>query len=623
MASIVEAASRVPASASPRPAVREAPALSIPATAAWFALVTGLIEVALLAFRQHVLGEVLFLSRHYVWMTPAADLLIYSVPALALLALGRVWPRVVRRSLGIGVFAFLSALGLAFMFPQIHRAAMVLLALGIAVQVVRSTSAHAEGFARLVRRSVLPLALLVVLMAGALGATLQWRERAALAALPPAARGARNVLLVILDTVRSASLSLYGYGRPTTPNLERIARQAIVFDSAFATSPWTLPSHASMFTGRWPHELSTDWLTPLDGSYVTLAEALRERGYLTAGFVGNVMYGSYEFGLDRGFVHYEDYKISLGEVLNCSSLGLLLFSGRIGMSDSFLRRLIDNYEFLGRKHADEINRDFLAWLPARRERPFFAFLNYFDGHYPYTPPDSLSLKLRSLGPDGRVAAGGPRPRQRHGYDLDEYEATIAYMDQQLGALYAQLQRRGVLDDTYVIVVSDHGELIGEHGLDGHGNGLYLKLLHVPLLIVPPRATGTARPRVESVVSLRALPTTILDLLGIRDRRFPGSSLAETWEHGTRADDPAYAEVTRGINVPPTDPVARGPMESVLSGRLHYIRNAAGDERLYDVRPDPEELRDLAARPEHRDAVTRLRGEVEHVLSSTPRRVGRP
>ena len=123
--------------------------------------------------------------------------------------------------------------------------------------------------------------------------------------LPPA--NAPNILLIVLDTVRADRLSLYGYGRPTTPNLERLSKRGIRFDRARATAPWTLASHASLFTGRWPHELGEEWMTPLRGGFPMLAEYLGSRGYATAGFVANVLYCSRNTGLARGFTHYEDY----------------------------------------------------------------------------------------------------------------------------------------------------------------------------------------------------------------------------------------------------------------------------------------------------------------------------
>ena len=119
--------------------------------------------------------------------------------------------------------------------------------------------------------------------------------------------------MIVWDTVRADHLSLHGYGRPTTPNLERLAARGVRFNLAFSTSSWTLPSHASLFTGRWPHELRVDWTVPLGNDFPTLAEYLGAQGYDTAGFAANVDYCSRETGLARGFVHYEDYPINLHE----------------------------------------------------------------------------------------------------------------------------------------------------------------------------------------------------------------------------------------------------------------------------------------------------------------------
>ena len=137
--------------------------------------------------------------------------------------------------------------------------------------------------------------------------------------MPPA--NSPNVLLIVLDTVRADHLSLYGYERPTTPNLERLAKRGIRFDNARATAPWTLPSHASMFTGHWPHELGAKWMTPLRGNLPTLAEYLGAHGYATAGFVANVVYCSQETGLARGFTHYEDYVLEKLAPLRTSDPG--------------------------------------------------------------------------------------------------------------------------------------------------------------------------------------------------------------------------------------------------------------------------------------------------------------
>ena len=198
-----------------------------------------------------------------------------------------------------------------------------------------------------------------------------------------------NVLLLVMDTVRADRLSLHGYKRDTTPNLVRLARKGVRFDQARSTAPWTLPSHASMFTGRWPHQTGVSEDRPLDATHPTLAEFLSDRGYLTAGFVGNTYFCNSWFGLGRGFAHYEDFYdedlvISITETLRCSALGRCLL--RIASLPLGVERR--------RKDAAAVNHDFLDWLSEQdKERPFFAFLNFFDAHTPYLLPEGAEPRF--------------------------------------------------------------------------------------------------------------------------------------------------------------------------------------------------------------------------------------
>jgi hypothetical protein len=313
------------------------------------------------------------LSQHFVWMAPVGSLLLFAIPTLGLALLNRKWPTRVPLHVAAGIFASMAALGLIFMYPRIHRAAMLILACGVGIQVVRMVASRPDGFRKVVHGTVAWMAALVVLMGVAVGGSLWWRERRAIASLPEAREGAPNVLLIILDTVRAMSLSLYGYERPTSPALDEFAQRGVVFDNAISAAPWTLPAHATMFTGQYPHLLSADWRDPLDRTYPTLAEVLSAHGYVTAGFVSNTYYASYEHGLARGFAHYDDYATGLGQVLNSSSLGFMVFAGRAGFSVNFLRTLLQNYEYLGRKKADRISHDFLTWLDDRPDRPFSPF----------------------------------------------------------------------------------------------------------------------------------------------------------------------------------------------------------------------------------------------------------
>jgi arylsulfatase A-like enzyme len=438
-------------------------------------------------------------------------------------------------------------------------------------------------------------------------------ERAAWSRLPPGAAGP-NIVLIVWDTVRARSLSLYGYERRTTPRLEAFADGAAVFDRAFSTSPWTLPTHASMFTGRWHHELSVDWEDPLDTAYPTLAEFLAGRGYATAGFVANTYFGSVEHGLNRGFVHYEDYRRSPGQALVSSALGSELACGVRNEPGCKLRDLVGYHELFGRKTAAHVSRAFLRWLDRRPAgRPFFAFLNYMDAHAPYLPPEPFATRF------GKGERGNPMHIERADWkwtpaqakaEQDAYDGAIAYLDDQLGRLLGELDERGLLDNTIIVLTSDHGEEFLEHGVMSHSNSLYMDALHVPLVI---RAGGhMPAGRRNAAVSLRDLPYTLMDLMGITEHPFPGTSLARhrtTGDAPAATEEPLYARVSGRSFRPSHYPVSKGDMISVIADPHHYIIRGDGEEELYDIRTDPLELHELAGAPELANVLSQLRARL--------------
>ena len=298
-------------------------------------------------------------------------------------------------------------------------------------------------------------------------------------------------------------------------------RDGVRFEHVLSTAPWTLASHATMFTGRYPHELSADWLTALDATYPTLAEGLSARGYAAAGFVANMWYCSYETGLARGFSHYEDYPISAAHVMLSSSLGHLL-SGTHSLRNK-----------LSRKSAETVNAEFLEWLNRRRDsRPYFVFLNYMDAHEPYQPPAGFDNIYSTPGDAALIrdlndASASPKlmPEARRAA-IGEYDESITYLDYELGRLFTELKRRGRWDRTLVVITADHGEEFGERGLYFHGNSLYRASLEVPLLLRLPGVVPAGR-SIGAQVSLRDLAATVLALSGGRPE-LPGRSLARYW-----------------------------------------------------------------------------------------------
>ena len=278
--------------------------------AIWIGLTAGFIDLGLLLIRKRLIeGDAIRLGEGFPWLIPAGVAVLVLLPGFLLALLARL--RGGRGSLGRAVWllAFVGFLDLCTKFPLEFWSSSILSA-GLAVQSARLISAHRQAFLRFVRLTTPILAGAVLALALATSGVRAWSERRAIAALAPPPRSAPNVLLIVWDTVRARNVGLYGHNRPTTPNLQRLAARGAWFRHAFSTSSWTLPSHASMFTGRWPHELSAGWKTPLDDREPTLAGRLSSLGYDTAGFVANLDYLGRETGVARGFAHYDDYPIT-------------------------------------------------------------------------------------------------------------------------------------------------------------------------------------------------------------------------------------------------------------------------------------------------------------------------
>ncbi len=409
-----------------------------------------------------------------------------------------------------------------------------------------------------------------------------------------------NVLLIILDTVRAMELGVYGYDRPTTPNLDDWAGRGIVFDNAYSTAPWTLTSHVGILTGRYPFETPAGFQHTLDDRYATLAEVLRDQGYDTGGFVANLMYTTETSGLDRGFLWYQDQPRTPGWSWGTSWLSGVLVS-RTGLS----RWLQPE-----RKTAPYITDEFLTWVE-RRDRPFFAFLNYMDAHNDYVSPPAYRRRFGApltLPPwPDTISLETTRPFR------DAYDASIAYIDAQLGRLFARLSESGVLDHTVVIIASDHGEMFGEHGLFNHANGLYTPLLHVPLIVLEPDG-ARAGLRIPDYATLRDLPATILDLAGIDGAGLPGESLARFW--GGSADparpavSPLYAELEKYEFTEPGSRSILGDMRTLVRDGFQVILNGDGSIELYDLRRDPGQHDDLSDVPEFRALCDSLLARLE-------------
>jgi arylsulfatase A-like enzyme len=613
----------VPGSTQNSPSVRIG-AATILLVAASIGLVAGFVDlgqVVLAILKNHLDGQRLFRMGHdLVWIIPTAVTVVVLVPGLVLALIAWIRRSGLRLGFVVGVLSFVGFLEFVTRY-RISFWSTILLCGGFASVCARLAERRSRGFLRLSRLTTPALlGTLIVVAVVTLGGA-AWSEHRSLARLPAPPTTAPNVLLIVWDTVRSSNLSLNGYHRPTTPNLESLAGRGARFDHAFAASSWTLPSHATMFTGRWPHEHLAGWATPLNDTDKTLAEYLGDHGYDTAGFVANLDFCGHQTGLDRGFVHYEDYPLSavdiftrymgLGRPIDMVTLGFLIDKLRGRAVDLAAVPPVSKAHAKRGRHVDRAFLDWLSWQE-KRNRPFFAFLNYVDAHPPFEVPDESAhgFGLRpSSWNDLRVLASWFALDKSSLTDhdirlaIDIYDDSIAFLDRQLGILLEELGKRGVLENTLVIVTSDHGEHLGDHGLFFHGCSLYRQLVEVPLVIVNPQILPQGRVVTEPV-SLRAIPATVVDVLGLDDDHpFPGSSLSRFWRrdntHVASMDEPLLMEIGRPIASAnqEREPANKGPMKALVASGKHYIRTADGREELYDLASDPEERFNLADSPD--------------------------
>ena len=349
------------------------------------------------------------------------------------------------------------------------------------------------------------------------------------------ARTAWNVLMLTLDTTRADRLGAYGFAGAETPNIDRVAREGVLFEQAESAAPLTLPAHTSLFTGRFPFQHGVrDNGAVLDPGERTLAQVLQTRGFRTAGFAASYVLDA-RWGLARGFDLYDG---TFGRRGN-------------GAQDDGMRR-----------SADQIVDRALAWLNTTSDARFFAWLHFYDAHTPYEPV-------------GQRATG--------------YQGEIAFVDFQIGRVLAFLDARRLRDRTLVVIVGDHGESLGEHGERSHGLFVYEAVTRVPLIISAPSSRMHGR-RVTDVVRSVDLMPTVLDLLGIPvPSSVSGMTLAAQMAGAPRkAEIDAYSETMY-----PRYHFGWSALRALRAGRFKLIE--APRPELYDLAADPSEQHNLYER----------------------------
>jgi len=568
----------------------------------WFGLLTGLVEGALLfILRRYELlrGQITYLGSSWevLWIAPIFDLLFFLIAGLFLIVLAQFIPQVWLKRTSLFTFSFLMVFpwALSYLSGRLSPIAAGILSAGIAYQLSLTLFERQKKFVPFVSRTVkglgiLTIALFVVIQSG------NWlQEWSTDRSLPKAEASAPNVLVLVVDTLRADHLSLQGYERNTDPNLTRLASEGVMFDNAYATSSWTLTSHASLFTGRWPYEHKADGGRSLDDTYPTIAEALSNRGYRTGAFVGNYETVTKHWGFARGFAHYEDYYQTVPQLLVSSVYGRFL--------EYYALHKVFGMEFsIDRRWAPSINKSALDWIDQGMEKPFFVFINYYDVHAPYISPDRGRFS-NIPNPGGLVNTDwttadiyNPKTTEQVQGEIDAYDGGIYYTDQQIQNLLDELEKRGVLENTIVIVTSDHGELFGEHGLWEHHNSLYKPVIHVPLIIWNPNLIPQGV-QLSTAVSIVSVPVTVMDMLGYSDQtEFPGPSLTELWTNmdvAVQWPDP-IAEMAQSSWVNPNHLSINGDMVSVISNDWQYIEHDVNGIELYNMRNDPDQLNNLSS-----------------------------
>ena len=559
--------------------------LSVLGTCLWFGIVAGLAERLLYRFFPGTSGG------NDLWYDALADLLLFAGLAVPIIITGLFgW----RRHLPQVTFFFCSALfALDCLFviwpPFGHRLGQMALLSGGALAIAIIATALSLRFSSsltVFKGMTLPVLLIYALAYVGGGAWWTHRQEKLESAALTARAGSPNVLLIIMDAVGANHLSTYSYARDTSPHLSEFAGRSLLFEKAVASSSWTLPSHASMLTGRLPtehHAGEYDWR--LDGRFPTLAEAFQRAGYRTAGFSGNTLLFNRRVGLARGYIHFEDG--SLLERLLQTTLGQRIQTRLVRAN------IIDNLS--GRQDAREISHDALRWL-RRGSAPFFVTINYFDAHEPLLPPPAYFHRFSTLQSPLKGQYNGPEdvhlsPSEVKD-EVDAYDATIAYIDEQLSDFLQQLEAAGLLQNTIVIVTSDHGQEFQEHGFMFHGKGLYWNLLHVPLIISWPGHLPGGE-HISTPVALQSLPATLQAMAGITSDPFPGPSLADLWTSPADAQNwPAPVSELAEMGASPRFPSYYGAMKSVVTPQWHYVQGGKSGQELYAC--CDEEQRDLVA-----------------------------
>jgi len=368
-----------------------------------------------------------------------------------------------------------------------------------------------------------------------------------------------NVILISIDTCRADYLGCYGFGRGTTPNIDAVARQSVLFENVVVPAPLTLPSHCSMLTGTIPpyHGAHDNLNYRLGDSSVTIAEILKEQGFVTGAVISTFVLDS-QFGLKQGFDSYND-----------------TFEGGYTVGTVHERR------------GGETNRFAIEWLEQHKGDKFFFFLHYFDPHTEYTPPEPFASRFAD----------------------DLYAGEIAYTDYCIGQVVQKLRDLGLFDSSLLIIAGDHGEMLGEHGEEDHGYFIYQSAIKVPLLFkLPGQSKGEV---VKDLVGLVDIVPTICGLVDIEPMAQMHGKDLSGYLGGKSAPGEGRYVYTESLY--PTKYNAN-TLLGVVTDRWKYIQTTRPE--LYDLIGDPRESNNVIE--QHFQQARILQDRLKQILEQTVR-----
>ena len=437
-----------------------------------------------------------------------------------------------------------------------------------------------------------------------------------------------NIVLIVMDATRPDHLSCYGYERNTSPYIDKIAKEGVVFKNVISPSTWTVPSHASIFTGLFPFEHRAGHVSPyLPEKVETLTEILKKEGYQTLAYSNNPWMSFF----NEGHRKFDDFQEGWREQRE-RYFYEVIYSELIK-----LVRRNDPTWLIKDKGAAKTNQYVSRWIGNNLEFPFFVFINYMETHFPHYPsprnsiyipeniaPGEINRVLRSaigMGKGGAFLTKRERSQEELSLINALYDGEIHYLDKRIGELYEHLRKLNILDDTLLIITSDHGENLGDHGILGHAFGLFNNLLHVPLIIRYPKYFKPGL-IIENNVQTIDIFYTILDAVSIN---YNPSNLGLGKSLIKRIKGHEYAEMMLAEHDKPTDALGQAEKFGIDANHINkdqraiifrgykYIQTSRGEEELYDLKTDPNESHNLIS--EKREIAAALKSRLGEIYKT--------